>query len=344
MAHTISWDLRGATSASAPFLLAQAHTRLRFAQPREAVVLLRELISKETAHIPALELLGQTLSTIGHPIEGARFLCQAYVLQDPADQPPRMRGIAYYILGDVEQAREVYRQWTLTEPDNPVARHFYAAFSGQDTPPRASDGFIRETFDSYAARFNESLRNLEYHIPEEIAALLQRHAPPQGNWRVLDGGCGTGLSGPALRPWAAHLCGVDLSDRMVRRARLLGCYDQLVVAELGEFLCASDARFELIAYADTLIYFGDLADTLLHTAQRLSPGGWLVFNTELLETTAQRGFQLSHSGRFQHRTTYIAQCLQAAGLQIQACVDVTVRQEFDQGVPGQLVLARTRPT
>ena len=343
MAHKTSWDHRGAGVARPPFLLAQAQTRLRYGQPHEAVVLLRELIAEESTHIAALELLGQTLGGIGRPIEGARFLCRAYVLQDPAEQPPSMRGIAYYILGDVEQAQEVYRQWMLTESDNPVARHFHAAFSGQDIPPRASDAFIRETFDAYAVRFDQSLRNLGYHIPEEIAALLARHAPAQANWRVLDGGCGTGLSGPALRPWAAHLCGVDLSEHMVRQAELLACYDQLVVAELGEFLRADDSRYELIAYTDTLIYFGDLATTLLHTAKRLSPGGWLVFNTELQENETPNGFQLSHSGRFQHSPGYIAQCLQAAGLHLQECVTVKVRQEFDVSVPGQLVLARTHP-
>jgi predicted TPR repeat methyltransferase len=325
------------------FLLAQAQARLRFEQPQEAVVLLRELVSLESDHVPALQLLGQTLSTLGLPIEGARFLCQAYVLQSPAEQPPRMRGIAYYILGNVAQAREVYRQWTLNESDNPVASHFFAAFSGQDIPARASDGFIRETFDSYASRFDESLRNLEYRIPEEISALLARHAMPHAEWRVLDGGCGTGLSGPALRPWAFHLCGVDLSEHMVRRAQRLACYDQLVVAELTDFLGASDEHYELIAYADTLIYFGDLARILLHTAQRLSPGGWLVFNTELPQAQPCSAYQLAYSGRFQHDTAYITECLRAAGLQIEECVNVTVRQEFDQGVRGQLMLARTRP-
>ncbi len=329
-------------SADRPsFLLAQAQTRLRFAQAHDAVLLLRQLLAHDSAHVAALELLGHTLSSIGQAIEGARFLCQAYVLQDPAAQPPRMRGIAFYILGDIAQAREVYRQWMLAEADNPVARHFFAAFSGEDVPPRASDDFIRETFDSYALRFDESLRNLAYRIPEEIAELLARHAPAQARWRVLDGGCGTGLSGPALRPWAAHLCGVDLSEHMVQRAQLLDCYDQLVVAELGDFLRTSGARYDLIAYADTLIYFGDLAPVLQQTAQCLAPGGWLVFNTELQQFETPAGFALAHSGRFQHHPSHIAACLQQAGLQVQACVNVTVRQEFDQGVPGQLLLARS---
>ena len=37
--------------------------------------------------------------------------------------------------------------------------------------------------------------------------------------RVLDAGCGTGLCGPLLRPYAKRLVGVDLSSGMLERAR-----------------------------------------------------------------------------------------------------------------------------
>ena len=35
---------------------------------------------------------------------------------------------------------------------------------------------------------------------------------------VLDAGCGTGLCGPLVAPYARRLVGVDLSERMLARA------------------------------------------------------------------------------------------------------------------------------
>jgi SAM-dependent methyltransferase len=54
--------------------------------------------------------------------------------------------------------------------------------------------------------------------------------------RCVDLGCGTGLMGPLLRPHCGQLCGVDLSAGMVGKARQRGCYDELAVGELVQYL------------------------------------------------------------------------------------------------------------
>ncbi|WP_425536227.1 methyltransferase domain-containing protein, partial [Chromobacterium vaccinii] len=40
-------------------------------------------------------------------------------------------------------------------------------------------------------------------------------------------GCGTGLAGEAVRPYASRLDGVDLSAGMLERASAKGIYDSL---------------------------------------------------------------------------------------------------------------------
>ena len=50
-------------------------------------------------------------------------------------------------------------------------------------------------------------------------ALLDGALPSASRPRILDAGCGTGLCGPLLRPLAARLVGVDLSEKMVELAR-----------------------------------------------------------------------------------------------------------------------------
>jgi predicted TPR repeat methyltransferase len=52
---------------------------------------------------------------------------------------------------------------------------------------------------------------------------------------VLDLGCGTGLSGQALRPLARRLTGVDLSPAMIDARRTRTVYDVLTVAEITAF-------------------------------------------------------------------------------------------------------------
>ena len=55
---------------------------------------------------------------------------------------------------------------------------------------------------------------------------------------ALDLGCGTGLCGPLVRPMVDRLTGVDLSARMIEKARSLGVYDRLEQGDIVEFLDA----------------------------------------------------------------------------------------------------------
>ena len=74
------------------------------------------------------------------------------------------------------------------------------------------------------------------------AAHSTKQQQQQPRWRrCVDLGCGTGLMGPLLRPHTGCLCGVDLSQGMVQKARERGCYDELDVGELVEYLSAATA-------------------------------------------------------------------------------------------------------
>ena len=43
----------------------------------------------------------------------------------------------------------------------------------------------------------------------------------------MDAGCGTGLCGPMFRNISSYLAGIDLSQRMIDRARAREVYDSL---------------------------------------------------------------------------------------------------------------------
>src|SRR6202012_4484032 len=105
---------------------------------------------------------------------------------------------------------------------------------------------------------------LKYEAPQLLHAALQRpgQLPRESGLRILDLGCGTGLCGPLLRPWAARLVGVDLSPKMLSKAAARGVYDQLNCAELTQWLAEEAQPFDVIVCADVLCYFGDLAQAL----------------------------------------------------------------------------------
>ena len=111
-----------------------------------------------------------------------------------------------------------YRDWLAREPGNPYAQHHLAASLGEP-PERASDAYVEQVFDKFAANFDSHLATLQYRAPELVAEALRASLPaPAAQYDIADLGCGTGLCGPLLRPWARSLVGCDLSAAMLERA------------------------------------------------------------------------------------------------------------------------------
>jgi len=252
---------------------------------------------------------------------------------------------ALVLLGQLDQAAELYRDWLTDEPDNPVVQHQLAAcLQGQDVPARASDAYIETLFDNFAASFDAKLANLNYRAPELVAqALHTALGAPRGNLSVVDLGCGTGWCGPLVRPWAKRLVGCDLSVGMLRQARLRQVYDALHKAELVYYLQTQPQQFELLTCADTLCYFGEL-QPVLHAARRaLRPAGIFIFTVEALNESLPAdasGYQLQPCGRYAHTRAYIADCARVAGLSVAAACAEVLREEAGQAVSGWLITLR----
>ncbi len=315
---------------------------LRLERLPEAMAAFHRALTCDPAFVPALNNLGDLHSRQQQPDEAAEYYCRAYVTGPLADKPKRMLGIAYYTLNRIDEAAAVYREWIAEEPHNPIARHLLAACSGQDVPARADDAFVETVFDEYADSFDAKLvKSLGYRGPEYIATALALHIPTARGLRVLDGGCGTGLCGPVLAPYASHLTGIDLSANMLARAAERGHYHALEKAELGAWLAARHAAFELIVIADVLIYFGALDAVFAAAAQALAPGGLLVFTVEIHAGGVQSPpFVIKPSGRYGHAPRYVEQALAAQGLELLSSHAVVLREEFTQPVAGLVVSAR----
>lgn len=308
----------------------------------EAEAAFRRALMLDAGFVPALNNLGDLCMRQGHNDEAAQYHCRAFVSGPLAEKPKRMLGIAYYTLNRIAEAADVYREWSAAEPHNPVARHLLAACSGQDVPARAADGFVETVFDEYAENFDTKLvQSLAYRGPEYIAAALATHMPAARGLRVLDGGCGTGLCGPVLAPYAGHLTGIDLSANMLARAATRGGYDTLYKAELGDYLASQVRAFDLIVIADVLIYFGALDGVFAAAARALEPPGLLIFTVEIHAASVQSPpYVIKPSGRYGHAPRYIESCLAQYGLRVLSSDAVVLREEFTQPVAGLVVSAR----
>jgi predicted TPR repeat methyltransferase len=202
---------------------------------------------------------------------------------------------------------------------------------------RSPQGFIVEHFDALAENFDVHLVNgLGYDIPGKLVAAIQAVTPANHRYDALDGGCGTGLCAPLLRPMARTLIGVDLSPKMLEQAAKRGLYDEIVLEEFTRFLDRSPARFDLVVAADVFIYFGEFDTIFKAAATAIRPGGLLVFSTE---SGPETGYCLLPSGRFAHAPDYV-RAMAGADFEEKLCAETTVRLEGTRRLSGHLFVFR----
>jgi predicted TPR repeat methyltransferase len=253
-----------------------------------------------------------------------------------------MLGIAYNQLGRHAEAAEVYRAWLQDEPDHPIAAHLLAASQGDGARQRASDAYLQAYFDGFADSFEGKLLGaLGYRVPTAVNEAVRALEVPPRSLRVLDLGCGTGLCGVELAPFAQWMAGVDLSAKSLDKARSKGVYDQLVHGEIVEHLASAAASaYDLVVAADTLIYFGEIEGLVRGVGHVLAPGGWFIASLEVLSAGASTPYAIQPSGRYSHRLDHVRQVLADAGMQLLRASPLNLRHELGRPVQGLLVVGQ----
>jgi predicted TPR repeat methyltransferase len=301
----------------------------------EALPLLRAAAEARAGDAVAWRNLGQALAQAGQAAAAIPVLERATALDPASPEAALMLAHARREAGQSEPAREAARQALALAGRTPAladqARFLLAALGEGEAPARAPATYVRELFDAFAPRFDAELEGaLGYRTPALLAGMLG--VGQRG--RVLDLGCGTGLSGLALRPLAARLEGVDLSPRMLAEARARGCYDALHEADLLEFLPRRAAAWDAIMAADVLNYLGDLAPVFAAMRHALRPGGGAAFSLEAGEAPVALGEGL----RYRHNPEHVAEMLAAAGFAVLDRKAATLRRERGGEVEGVLFL------
>ena len=261
----------------------------------------------------------------------------------------------------LENAQNALRTSVVLNPENVQANHMLAALASDSARSgsefglsKASSAFVEALFDDFADTFDDRLVDqLQYVVPElvgDAAAALKRSLKLEKFSFTLDAGCGTGLAGPHLRDLTQdRLVGVDISKEMIARAKKLvqtdngrkPVYDSLISLDLLEFeakLCLPEGeKFDLIIAADVLVYFGDLADILLHFSNLSRPGAGLIFSCERIDDDeTHNGWKILQSGRFAQSKEYVVRVAQGAGYKLDAYEEIVPRMEGNRPVPGHL--------
>ena len=134
------------------------------------------------------------------------------------------------------KALELDAQKYLEKPDEftLAAKFFLTSIEQPEIFNEDKKTIVANLFDSYADKFDEHLvKGLQYKTPGLINELIVKHVKNNNN-NSLDLGCGTGLCGKHLKKISKSVIGVDLSAKMIDKAKLLECYDQLIVGEITE--------------------------------------------------------------------------------------------------------------
>lgn len=248
--------------------------------------------------------------------------------------------------GDHDAAAEAYREVLALDPDDHGGAAVRLASIGRGkTPQRAPEAYVATLFDQHADVFDKVLvEDLGYHVPLLLRQrLIERGLGPFD--RLLDLGCGTGLTGGALEDMADDVTGVDLAENMVEIAHEKGLYDTLYVADAVDYLEDNDEEpFDLITATDVLPYLGDLAPLFAGAAKNALPGCLFAFSSETLPDAVMAGqsFMVGAYQRFAHARAYVVDELAKAGFSLVEAGEIVVRHEQGAPIAGHLYLARYR--
>jgi predicted TPR repeat methyltransferase len=256
---------------------------------------------------------------------------------------------AWFTLGEIHErvgerdaAISAFRKAQVADPEDRHGARLRLMRLGAEPLADMPQAYVRALFDQYAPKFESALvGDLGYRGPALLfkAVLAARAAirKPAFFRRAIDLGCGTGLAAAAFASNVDHFIGIDLSPRMIEKARATSLYADLEADDLLQGLRRKpDAGAELILAADAMVYVADLAPVLAEAQRVLVAGGIFAFTTETHDGV---GVILGAGLRYAHGADHVRASVEAAGLNLSQLEDRSARNEDNTPVPGLVVVA-----
>jgi predicted TPR repeat methyltransferase len=247
-------------------------------------------------------------------------------------------------MGKHEEAVESFDKALALQPDLKIAQDNRAlALLELKKVDRIPAHAVRTLFDDYASYYDDALLgSLKKRDHTNLRVLADRVlAPGTKGLRILDLGCGTGISGEAFKDFAEGgiMDGIDLSSLMLDGARARGLYRNLIAGDFETVLASHMEHYDLIVAVDALNYHGDLVPTLRGAARCLVPGGLCLFTVEQKQG---QGWEHTPANRFRHSETYLREAAAAAGLDFADLMQCELRNESQEPVAGFAVALKKK--
>jgi predicted TPR repeat methyltransferase len=245
-------------------------------------------------------------------------------------------------LGERDAAIAAFEKARDADPQDRHGASLWLMRLGAQELSAMPQAYVRTLFDQYAPKFESALvDDLGYRGPALLfkAVLAARRAvrKPAFFKCAIDLGCGTGLAASAFAREVDRFIGIDLSPRMIEKARLCALYAELEVADMLQGLRGkADASADLILAADAMVYVADLIPVLSEARRVLVAGGLVAFT---VETHGGEGVIIGEGLRYAHAAPYVRGALKSAGLSLSQFEDLSARNEDNSPVPGLVVVA-----
>lgn len=320
------------------FALGFSHQQLQ--DYEQALASYQYALSSTPGHSPAYYNRAIVLIKLERYVEALDDLQQVIDIQPKSPSAYLQRGHALRHLQRLTEAVQAY-QIALEQGGDAPQIHYHLASLGVGTmPAMAPSAYVADLFDQYAERFDQHLQqHLDYQVPQLLHQALQSLTPQTELEfeRALDLGCGTGLCATFLKSISGAVDGVDLSAKMLEKARQRGLYDRLHSQEIVAFLTQSVSSYDLIIAADVLVYFGDLQAVFEAVHTKLNGAGIFAFS---VEASQEAEWQLQRSQRYAHSENYLRGLAQQVGFELLALNAHHGRREQAQSVSSLIVVLR----
>lgn len=302
----------------------------------EALAHFNRALAVEPDYPLALNNAGVLLSEQGDHEHAYTYLQKSHEL-DPGNVETlyNLAGVCN-CLEKQEKACEILEKLLTLMPNHASAKHMLAALQGgiTDTAPRE---YIIETFDRYAGRFDDHLQGaLEYDVPIVLAEMIAQVKEQPKFKECLDLGCGTGLSGTAFSEFCERLTGVDLSQKMLEKAKSKEIYTRLECEDVLVYLDRESENYDLFLATDLFIYMGRLDYFFQAVKKRASHGAIMACSIERHE--GDEDYVLRNSGRYAQRPHYLHAMAESAGFKVLMSRKHGIRKEKNQWIEGDLYI------
>ncbi len=243
-------------------------------------------------------------------------------------------GVAFIAKQHIAFALHHFQEAWRLQPENTSIRYTIQALSQNKHLLAAPTDYVKSLFNAYADHYEQHLLSaLDYQLPMHIKRALENFHPLSAAWDILDLGCGTGLCGVLLKPFAKTLTGVDLSEKMLQIAQDKKIYNDLLCEDIHSFLTNTKTTYYVIVAADVLVYIGELTLLFQQVHAVLRERGLFIFNTEISE---QEAYVMNQSGRFSHQKFYIEQLAKKNHFSVAHYEKIVTRLQNSQPVYGHL--------